>query len=257
MVRLDQSLTDRLTNPVVQDGLDVYTIQDSKYGRRDGAQFDNSGLSKTFPDVVTLIIPNDGNLAGSMKCCAFLVRGNTGRGFWRRSMSGNDVVIKGFILEVVPDGSRYEQGQEQARLALFQFDNGDSENEVSCGVDGIKVRPSLSLVALGCAAFASGSSGSVITFSTDPKRSITAVFAASDQRPFVARFGSRYGTRVVTYDSGGLSTRDIPSAQDMGVVRLEGDTPARDDPKKILDVRLARGEITIHEYKKLRRLMGQ
>lgn len=254
-VRLDQSLADRLPDPVAQDGLDVYTIQDSKYGKRDSSQFDNSGLSKTFPDAVTLIISDGVDLAGPLGCHGFLARGSASMGFWRREGSGNDVVAKGFILEAMPDGSEHGQERGQARLAAFQFDNGDSENEVSCGFDGIKARPSLSLVALGCAAFASGSSGSSITFANDPKRSVTVVFAASDQRPFVARLGSGHGAKVVTCDSGGFSTSDIAPAQDMKAVHFEGDAPAQDDPKRILDTRLARGEITIHEYEKLRRAM--
>ena len=114
----------------------------------------------------------------------------------------------------------------------------------------------LSLAALGCAAFASGSSGSSITFANDPKRSVTVVFAASDQRPFVARLGSRHGVKVVTCDGGGFSTKDVVSAQDnTGTVHLEGDAPVQDDPKRILDIRLARGEITIHEYEEIRRIM--
>lgn len=254
-VRVDQSLADRLSDPVVQDGLDVYTIQDSRYGRGDGFQFDNSGLSKTFPDAVTLIISDGVDPTGPVGCCAFLARGGAGRGFWRRQGPGNDVVAKGFILEAMPDGSRHGQEPEQARLAAFQFDNGDSGNEVSCGFDGIKARPSLSLVKLGCAAFASGSSGSTITFANDPRRSVTVVFAASDQRPFVARLGSGQGARVVACGSGGFCTDGITPAPDAKAVHLEGDAPAQDDPRKILDTRLARGEITIREYKELREVM--
>ena len=141
-VRLDHSLADRLSDPVVQDGLDVYTIQDAKYGRSDGAQFDNSGSSKVFPDAITLDPPMAPILPDPMGCYAFLAHGSASREFWRREGPRSVVVAKGFVLEAMQDGSKHEQERETARLAAFQFDNGDSKNEVSCGFGGIKARPS-------------------------------------------------------------------------------------------------------------------
>ncbi len=251
-VKLDRSLADCLREPTIRDGFSVYAVRDSTYGRENNAQFDNPGSFKRFPNTVT-VVAGGGDGAGSLRCSAFVAYGDAGGGLLRRGPK-REVVAKGFALEPLSDVGE----GDHSRIAKFQFDSGNSGNEAAYHLGGIGAAPPLEMEGLGCAAFASGSDGSSITLARDPKRSVTVVFVASEQRPFIARIGSAYGRRRVTCGSSGFLVEEIDPAgddPDMSSARRGPEGAVPGGPLDTLNIRLARGEITIQEYERIRRAM--
>ena len=251
-VKLDRSLADCLREPTTRDGCSVYAVRDSTYGRENNVQFDNPGSSKRFPNTVTLVA---GGLDGaeSLRCSAFVAYGDAGGGLLRRGPK-REAVAKGFALEPLSG----VEGGDHSRIAKFQFDSGNSGNEAAYRLGGIGTAPPLEMEGLGCVAFASGSDGSSVTFARDPKRSVTVVFVASDQRPFIAKVGSAYGRRRVTCGSSGFLVDRIDPAghdPDMPPARRGPEEAVPGGPLDVLNTRLAKGEITIQEYEGIRRAM--
>lgn len=242
-VRLDQSLADCLMEPTIRDGYSVYAVHDSTYGRENNVQFDNPGSFKKFPNTVTVVAEGwDG--AESLQCSAFVAYGDARDGLLRRGPK-REAIAKGFVFEPLSG----VEGDIHSRIAKFQFDNGNSANEAAYHLDGIGATPPLEMESLGCAAFASGSDGSSVTFAKDPKRSVTVVFVASDRKPFVARVGSAYSRKRVTCRGSGFVVEGIdPAGRGPGETTPGG-------PLDILNTRLAKGEITVQEYEKIRRAM--
>lgn len=242
----DPSIIERLDDSDTRGGTCTCVIRDATYGAGDSMQFDNEEQSKAFPNEVTLVC-RDTDGTRPARCSAFVLYGRPRRGLLRGPARGPGAVAKGFVLEPLPDGT----SGVDARLALFRFDNSASYNEVAYGLDSITVRPSLSLEGLGLAAFASGSRGSDITMMRDPKRSVTIVFAASDQNPFASTLHTRRGTsRVVCGSDGFRTTRGDQAGMDSSPGTINNGEPLR-----ILKMRLARGDITIDEYEQLRRVV--
>ena len=242
-VRLDRSLADCLRAPTIRDGYSVYAVRDSTYGRENNVQFDNPGSLKKFPNTVTVVAEGwDG--AESLQCSAFVAYGDARDCLLRRGTK-REVIAKGFTFEPL-------SGVEEdihSRIAKFQFDNGSSANEAAYHLGGIGATPPLEMESLGCVAFASGSDGSSVTFARDPKRSVTVVFVASDRKPFVARIGSADSRKQVTCRCSGFVVEEIdPAGHDVGKATPGG-------PLDTLNIRLAKGEITVQEYEGMRRVM--
>lgn len=253
-VRLSQSLADCMTEPAVQDDMKIYTLYDRKFSREDNAQLDNPAASKNFPNSITVILKG-GRMTEFMKCSAFTKQECLGAKRLMRTAKQKKTTVKGFFLEPLSQA----RAEGHACLSVFQFDNGDSANQAAMRLDSVDLKHSLVVERLGCVAFTSGSQGSSITFSRDPKKSVTILYVASDQRPFVARLQTNRATkRIVCRSNGeaveGSTTTTAGHAQDL----MPG-KPSRasslDEALKILNVRLAKGEITIHEYKNLRKAM--
>lgn len=249
-VRLDRSLVDCLNEPTIRDGYSVYAVRDDTYGKENNAQFDNPGSSKRFPNTVLVIVKGlDG--ADILQCSAFVAYGGAGRGLLRRGAT-REAVAKGFVLEALPGA----EADNHSRIARFQFDNENSGNEAAYQLGGVGSAPPLEMESLGCVAFASGSDGSSVTFARDPRRSVTVVFVASDQRPFIAKVGSTQRSRRVTCTSSGFLVEDIGPAGyglDTPPAQISPGASIPDGPLGILNTRLAKGEITIQEYERLRR----
>ena len=242
-VKLDRSLADCLKKSTIRDGYSIYAVRDSTYGRENNVQFDNPESLKGFPNTVTVVAEGwDG--AESLQCSAFVAYGDARDSLLRRGPK-REAVAKGFVFEPL---SGVEE-DNHSRIAKFQFDNGNFGNEAAYRLGGIGATPPLEMESLGCAAFASGSDGSSVTFARDPKRSVTVVFVASDRKPFVARVGSAYSRKRVTCRGSGFVVEEIDSA---GRDPREA-TPG--GPLDILNTRLAKGEITIQEYEEIRKVM--
>lgn len=137
---------------------------------------------------------------------------------------------------------------------LSAVDTTASQHHVGC-LASVKVSneygESLIFEKTGLVIFASGSKTSEITF-TNQKRSVTVVFVASNEKPFIAYMRSKPLLVKLLCDSSGIKTEKI--------LQEEGrDMPGRqkvEDPLQILKVRLAKGEISAEEYNKLRKLIA-
>ena len=245
-----------MTEPVVQDGVKIYTIYDHKFDKEDNAQFDNHGLQKDFPNRITVVL-NGNKVAEFMKCSAFTRQERVDTKRFARSAKRQKTTTKGFVLESLQQ--QYDHPTtpiHDACLSIFQFDNKNSSNQTVVQFNSIDLKPSLVVEKLGCIAFASGSQGSSVTFSKDPKKSVTILYAASDQKPFVARLDTNQDRRWVVCKSNGAEIKiDDQAEQLQTTTKRSDDTPALDEALKILNIRLAKGEITIYEYENLRQVM--
>ena len=256
VVRLDHSFVDCMSGPVIQDDLRIYTVRDRKFGKEDNAQFDNPGFSKDFPNEVTIALKG-GRSMEFMMCHVFKRQEDfeAGGGFMQKTVKKKRTVTKGFFLEPLS----HTTVSDHACLSTFQFDNQNSDNQTTIQFDSIGQKSPLILEKMGCAAFASGSQGTHITFAKDPRKSLTVFLVASDQRPFIAKLNTNWGKRKVICGSNGIRSEKI---KPLG--RLQNPAPNRrrsepapslDEPLKILNNRLARGEITIYEYESIRKAM--
>ncbi len=255
-VKMSQSFVDCMSEPIIQDDLKIYTISDHRFGREDNAQFDNPGLSKNFPNEIAIVLKGN-KIMEFMRCSVFTRQEylEAGGGFMQKSVKRKKTMIKGFFLEP----STHAGVPEHAYLSVFQFDNRNSDNQIAIQFDSVESKPSLVVEKLGCAALASGSQGSNITFSKDPQKSVTIFYVATDQKPFIARLDTNQGKRRTVCRSDGVKTEEIKPPDITQNLRAEKyqsvHSSALDEPLKILNTRLAKGEITIYEYENLRKVM--
>ena len=97
---------------------------------------------------------------------------------------------------------------------------------------------------------------SSVTFSKDPKKSVTILYAASDQKPFVARLDTNQDRRWIVCKSNGEEIKIDDQTEELQTPTKKLDnTPGLDEALRILNIRLAKGEITIYEYENLRQVM--
>ncbi len=244
------------SKPVVQEGVKIYTIYDCKFDREDNAQFDNPDLQKNFPNKITVVLKGD-KVMESMRCSAFTMQEHFDTKRFTRSVKRQKTTTKGFVLEPLQQQQQQPTTTEHdAYLSMFQFDNKNSSNQTIVQFNSIDLKPSLVVEKLGCAAFASGSQGSSVTFSKDPKKSVTILYAASEQRPFVARLDTNQDRRWIVCKSNGEEIKIDDQTEELQTPTKKPDnTPGLDEALKILNTRLAKGEITIYEYENLRQVM--
>lgn len=254
-VRLSQRFIDCMSEPTTQNNVKVYTIHDHKFGNKDNAQFDNPNLSKNFPNKITVVLQGE-KITEFMKCSAFTRRESFETKILVKSVKRKETIVKGFILEPL---QHHQKTSKHAYLSVFQFDNANSSNQTIIQLDTADLRQSLIVEKLGCVAFASGSQGSSITFSKDPKKSVTIVYVASDQMPFVARLDTNQDKRRIVCKSNGAETK-VDSQTEHHYLQTptqekRDPAPAVEEALKILNIRLAKGEITIYEYRDLRQVI--
>jgi hypothetical protein len=234
IVKVDYGLASKLSDGLEYGHYTILKINDSKYKNKDNAQFDNYDELEDFPNEIVLFVMGNEFLE-QMQCT--VVKGYSEKvikGLLQRSRSSRSLECKGFILEpVIGDGI----GIADACLAMLQLDNEEGNQ--------------LHFSHLGIHAFTSGSQTSNITF-RDPRRSVTIAFVASKDKPFTVYASSKSKTRKFSCDDIGIKI-----VQDL----IENKEEVRSSPMtsdKALDIlkgRLAKGEITLEEYKNVKRLI--
>jgi hypothetical protein len=237
IVRVDQSIAEH-ASPVSseRDDFNLFLITDSKYSYEDNAQFDNSDGRQDFPNNILLLVEGQ-EILEYMNC--LVIRSyefSESKGFFKRGPLGKKAIAKGFILQPILSENMINSC---ACLASIQFNNEQGR--------------SLTFQQQGLFAFTSGSQTSKITFS-DPRKSVTSVFVASDDTPFVAIIHSK-DNNILKFmcNSKGIKIEE-------GILKENMDSSfslssAKQDPIEILKVRLAKGEITIEEYQKLKKIL--
>ena len=196
-----------------------------------------------------------------MRCHAFTKRS---KNFKRRN---SDIVLKGFFLEPLCRVREDDYVTNDACMTIFKFNNEDTRNQTVMRLDSVYVKHALIVEKLGCVAFASGSQGSAVTFLKDTKKSVTIVSVTSDQNPFVARLETGHGTKRFvcksdgeikeSFDDGGHMSSLMEVDNNNNTTTTTTTTHDADDPLKILNVRLAKGEITIDEYKAIQKAIKE
>ncbi|AFU60065.1 hypothetical protein Ngar_c31490 [Candidatus Nitrososphaera gargensis Ga9.2] len=245
IVKIDPSISAHMPEAIEAGGsLKLFTITDTSFPYGDNAQLDNHDLLADFPNEISVYVVG-GKMLEYMKCSVIkqyqFSKVQKSSYFKRKKQDTNDnysakkiVAKKGFLLSPV--------------------DAPASQHPVGC-LASVKVSneygESLIFEKTGLVIFASGSKTSEITF-TNQKRSVTVVFVASNEKPFLAYMRSKPLLVKLLCDSNGIKTEKI--------LQEEGqDMPSRqkvEDPLKILKVRLAKGEISAEEYNKLRKLIA-
>jgi len=233
MVKLDPSVSQHISELAEEGDFKIIDIADSNFPYRDTGQLDNRDGLDDFPNTVTIFVKGK-EILEYMNCSVIMGYQNpeAKRGLFRNRVETKKVSVKGFILE--PAAIRSAQDPE-ACLASIQADN--------------RFGASVTIERSGIFAFTSGSQTSNITFG-NPSRSVTIVFLASKDRPFVAYFHSKKGMIRLSCNGNGIKTEEV--AKNESSTESSANPP---DPLLILKVRLARGEITVDEYTKLRKIL--
>lgn len=250
VVKIDPSISAHIPEGIEEagNGLKFFTIRDSTFPYSDNAQLDNPDLVANFPNDISIYVTG-AKILEYMKCSVikwyqFATRVQKTSFFRRKrqqdlnNYSANRIVAaKGFLLSPVNtnDGNMDHVGC----LASIKVSNEYGE--------------SIIFEKTGLAIFASGSKTSNITI-TNQRRSATTVFVASDEKPFVVYMRSKATLVKLLCDSSGIKTEKTLQVEDGGKP-LPGRQQS-EDPLQILNIRLAKGEISVEEYKKLRRLIA-
>jgi hypothetical protein len=249
IVKIDPSISVHMPEGIeAGNGLKSLTIKDSAFPYSDNAQLDNPDLATNFPNDITIYVTG-AKILEYMKCSVIkwykFVTNMQKTSFFRRESQQhpNDhsakriIAAKGFLLSPVDT-------------------NNGNINHVGC-LASIKVSneygESIVFEKTGLAIFTSGSKTSDITF-TNQRRSVTTVFVASDEKPFVVYMKSKATLVKLLCDSNGIKTEKTLQVEDRGKA-LPGRQQS-EDPLQILKIRLAKGEISVDEYNKLRRLIA-
>jgi hypothetical protein len=237
IVRVDQSRPEH-ASPVSteRDDINLFLITDTKYSYEDNAQFDNSDGRQDFPNNILLFVEGR-EILEYMNC--LVVRSyefSESKGFFKRSSLDKKTTAKGFILQPILSENMVNSS---ACLASIQFNNEQGR--------------SLTFQQQGLFAFTSGSQTSKITF-MDPRKSVTSVFIASDDMPFVAIIHSK-DNNILKFmcNSKGIKIEERVLKENIDPSFSSSST--KQDPIEILKVRLAKGEITIEEYQKLKKIL--
>lgn len=237
IVRVDQSIAEH-ASPVSseRDDINLFLITDTKYSYEDNAQFDNADGRHDFPNNILLLVEGR-EILEYMNCLVVRSYGfSESKGFLKRGLLDKKIIAKGFILQPILSENMINSS---ACLASIQFNNEQGR--------------SLTFQQQGLFAFTSGSQTSKITF-TDPRKSVTSVFIASDDTPFVAIIRSKDNNILKSMcNSKGIKIEE-------GILEENIDSSfslssTKQDPIEILKVRLAKGEITIEEYQKLKKIL--
>lgn len=241
IVRVDLSLAAKIASDsgLAYANYRIITIEDSKYNYADNSQLDNIHGENDFPNEIVIFVI--GNEILERMCCT-VVKGykeKPRRKLLQRSYSTyKSLSCKGFILE--PVSANDSKGVE-ACLGLLQFDNEFGRE--------------ITFDRLGMYIFTSGSQTSNMTFVRDQRKSVTAVFTSSRDKPIVAYIYSRDKTLRFFGDDSRATLNQVQvnkqSAQHFNPVT------AKKDALHILKTRLATGEINTEEYHKLKRVIQE
>lgn len=247
VVKIDPSISTHMPEATESsNGLKVFTVTDSSFPYEDNAQLDNPDLVADFPNNVSIYVTG-GKILEYMKCSVirrYKVADNEQKvSFFRRKQQHvNDyspkriVAAKGFMLSPVNINKGHINNT--GCLASVKVSNEYGE--------------SIIFENTGLCIFASGSKTSDLTF-TDQRRSTTAIFVASDEKPLIAYMRSKVTLFKILCDSSGIKTERTLQMEDIGKAPHGRQI---EDPLQILKVRLAKGEISVEEYGKLRRLIA-
>lgn len=248
IVKIDPSIS--MIMPEARDadnGLKLFTIVDSTFQYEDNAQLDNPDLVADLPNSISIYVTG-GKILEYMKCSVIkryrLAKNDQKISFFRRKQQDiaspsykRIVASKGFLLSPVNLGNGHIT--HTGCLASVRVSNEYGE--------------AIIFEKIGLSIFASGSKTSDVTF-TNQRRSATIIFVASDEKPFVAYVRSKSTLVKLFCNSSGIKTEKTLQIEDDGKT-LHGRQQV-EDPLQILKVRLAKGEISIEEYSRLRRLIS-
>ncbi len=236
IVKVDSSILEHVSSTIDEkDGYKLFIITDSNYNYDDNAQLDNIDGSPHFPNKVTLLVKEE--LVEYMNCLAvkcYLF--SESKGLFKKHTTIKKTITKGFILQPIECQNK---ANPQACLASIQFDN-EQDRSLTFRQQGLSI-------------FTSGSQSSKITI-RNPHRSVTTVFIASDDNPFIADVHTKNKILKFIYDTNGIKIEETMEEKTPSSQSLQSSS-WKEDSVQILKIRLSKGEITIGEYQKLKKTL--
>lgn len=248
--RIDDSLDDYVTNIREEEDRRILTIKDVKYHHEYHLTPDNNiqDLPWQFPNAITIIVMGK-ELQDYMRCSAAWAYGQQAqvRGIIKKETHYQERLYgKGFILEPLSTSvstrapislgnTSVESSSIPAdvpRLAAYRANIG--------GDNAFEVRQT------GIASFFTASSSAYGKEAA--RKSITCVFVASNESPFVAFVRKKGKMFKVICDSSGIK-EESQDKENSRSKRIEKKT--KEDPLEVLRLRLAKGEITKQQYDEL------
>ena len=235
IVKVDNSLVNKTSEGHEYGDYMIVTINDSKYRNEDNAQLDNYDGLGDFPNEIIVFVKGN-EILERMQCT--VIKGYKEKEYKKLLQRSTDIRrsldCKGFILEPSTEDATLNV---DACLALLQLDNEYSDE--------------IYFNQLGIYAFTSGSQTSNITL-RDPRRSVTTSFVASKEKPFIAYVYSKDKTWKFFCDDSGIEViQDLIENKE----EAQHSLMTRDSALEILKKRLARGEITIEKYQRVKRII--
>lgn len=233
IVKVDLSVLQHISSQTSEKGgIKLFVIRDSKYGYEDNAQLDNIKDQGDFPNKVVLFVKN-GEILEYMDCLGIKYYSySESKGFIKKGSRGKKTIYKGFILQPILGEDIIKS---YACLASIQFDNEQGRL--------------LTVHKKGLFVFTSGSQSSKITL-RDPHKSVTIVFVATDDNPFIASVQTKNKSLKFICDSKGIKSEETTYSFRSSLSSYENE-----DPIQTLKLRLSKGEITIEEYQKLKKII--
>lgn len=237
IVKIDDSLDDYVTNIEDEQNSKRLIIKDVKYHNTKYDTIDAPlGISRySYPTQVTIWMTSKTELQNVMKCDALLgfYREEKIRGFIRKEKYYEDkLVAKGFKLGPV---DTYDE--KIPILASYRAGIG-ADNAINIEQNGII-----------CFCSASQSSEYEAAY-----QSLTCVFTASDEKPFVAYVRKKGRLSKIICDNNGI--KEIPQDKNHEELKKKSVNP-REDPLTVLKLRLAKGEISKEEYEDLQKMIKE
>lgn len=240
LVRVDDSIDDYVADISNSNNFKVYRIKDVKYHHEYWDTLDNRRYQLGHLNTVN-VLADKPSFDDYMHCAAFIryeliqrEKGLIRKERWTERRAN----MKGFLLRGVNITSGNPSEQELPILASYRANIG-GDNAFDVQQEGI--------VSL----YSSSSSASI--YDDPARRSITSVFLASNDKPFIAQVRKKGGMSTVTCNSKGFNDE----SQDKGAEKRKGKQFAKTkDPLEVLKLRLAKGEITVQEYDELKKVLG-
>lgn len=235
IVRIDNNFDDYVSSITDHEGYNQLTIEDVKFHHLSYYTFENIPNIKNLPNVIIVMVYGK-TIQEYMKCTAILgyEKIEKIKGFFRKTKYFEDVLrIKGFKLEPITSIPE----SPVPCLTSYRADIG-KDNAFDISQQGIIT-------------FSTGSHSAESQLDS-ARQSLTCVFVASNEKPFVASVRKKGSIFTMKCDNNGIDEESHDKGKELEKNRT---AKPNENPLEILKIRLAKGEITKEEYEEMKSVL--